>query len=127
MRDHQITIRFLTNTNILLLYLIERRDEKKRLDHLKQDQTMLVIKRFSEKKKVFRERKKTGKIHAKRVCPIVNAPAGRLLGAYDLGVATPRALVHAGDKTSGDARSWYMISGDVKSWVVIVLHIFTVI
>ncbi|GKB58824.1 RNA polymerase I-specific transcription initiation factor RRN3-like protein isoform X1, partial [Tanacetum coccineum] len=43
----------------------ERRDEKKRLDHLKQDQTMLVIKRFSERKKVFRERKKTGKIHAK--------------------------------------------------------------
>ncbi|GJT59076.1 hypothetical protein Tco_1002609 [Tanacetum coccineum] len=44
----------------------ERRDEKKRLDHLKQDQTMLVIKRFSERKNVFRERKKTGKIHAKR-------------------------------------------------------------
>ncbi|GJW04395.1 reverse transcriptase domain-containing protein [Tanacetum coccineum] len=39
------------------------------------------------------------------VCPIVNAPAGRLLGAYDLGVATPRAVVHAGDKTSGDVRS----------------------
>ncbi|GKA51352.1 putative reverse transcriptase domain-containing protein [Tanacetum coccineum] len=54
------------------------------------------------------------------VCSIVNAPAGRLLGAYDLGVATPRAVVHAGDKTSGDARSWYMISGDAKSWVVIV-------
>ncbi|GKB48915.1 hypothetical protein Tco_0899668 [Tanacetum coccineum] len=53
--------------------------------------------------------------------------AGRLLGAYNLGVATPRALVHAGDKTSGDARSWYMISGDAKSWVVIVLHIFIVI
>nr|GEU73086.1 hypothetical protein [Tanacetum cinerariifolium] len=44
-----------------------RRDEKKRLDHLKQDQTMLVIKIFSEKKKVFRERKKIGKIHAKRM------------------------------------------------------------
>ncbi|GKB74217.1 hypothetical protein Tco_0935629 [Tanacetum coccineum] len=29
----------------------ERRDEKKRLDHLKQDQTMLVIKSFSERKK----------------------------------------------------------------------------
>ncbi|GJX30715.1 hypothetical protein Tco_0240570 [Tanacetum coccineum] len=43
----------------------ERRDEKKRLDHLKQDQTMLVIKRFSERNKVFRERKKTGKIRAK--------------------------------------------------------------
>ncbi|GKD62817.1 reverse transcriptase domain-containing protein, partial [Tanacetum coccineum] len=39
------------------------------------------------------------------VCPIVNALAGRLLGAYDLGVATPRALVHADDKNSGDARS----------------------
>ncbi|GKB76021.1 hypothetical protein Tco_0942916, partial [Tanacetum coccineum] len=26
-------------------------------------------------------------------------------------------LVRAGDKTSGDARSWYMISGDAKSWV----------
>ncbi|GKB72115.1 hypothetical protein Tco_0933527, partial [Tanacetum coccineum] len=44
----------------------ERRDEKKRLDHLKQDQTMLVIKRFSERKKVFKERKNTGKIHAER-------------------------------------------------------------
>ncbi|GJT27875.1 putative reverse transcriptase domain-containing protein [Tanacetum coccineum] len=31
--------------------------------------------------------------------------AGRLLGAYNLGVATPRVLVHAGDKTSGDARA----------------------
>ncbi|GKD68036.1 hypothetical protein Tco_1322126, partial [Tanacetum coccineum] len=53
--------------------------------------------------------------------------AGRLLGAYNLGVAAPSALVHAGDKTSRGARSWYMISGDAKSWVVIVLHIFTVI
>ncbi|GJX02390.1 putative reverse transcriptase domain-containing protein [Tanacetum coccineum] len=51
------------------------------------------------------------------VCPIINAPSGRLLGAYDLGVGTPGAVVHAGDKTSGDARSWYMISGDAKSWV----------
>ncbi|GKA96935.1 hypothetical protein Tco_0824829 [Tanacetum coccineum] len=25
--------------------------------------------------------------------------------------------VHAGDKTSGDARSWYIISGDAKSWI----------
>ncbi|GKC70105.1 hypothetical protein Tco_1115988, partial [Tanacetum coccineum] len=48
-------------------------------------------------------------------CPIVNALAGRLLDAYDLEVATPRALIHAGDKISGDARSWYMISGDAKS------------
>ncbi|GKA20794.1 putative reverse transcriptase domain-containing protein [Tanacetum coccineum] len=37
---------------------------------------------------------------------------GRPLGAYNLGVATPRALVYAGLMTSGDARSWYMISGD---------------
>ncbi|GJW70164.1 retrovirus-related pol polyprotein from transposon TNT 1-94 [Tanacetum coccineum] len=42
------------------------RDEKKRLDHLKQDQEMLVIKIFSERKKVFRERKKCKKIRAKR-------------------------------------------------------------
>ncbi|GKD01706.1 hypothetical protein Tco_1171980, partial [Tanacetum coccineum] len=39
------------------------------------------------------------------VCPIINAQAGRLLGAYDLGVATLRAMVYAGDKASGDARS----------------------
>nr|GEX99155.1 hypothetical protein [Tanacetum cinerariifolium] len=32
---------------IAILITKERRDEKKRLDHLKQDQTMLVIKRFS--------------------------------------------------------------------------------
>ncbi|GJX94702.1 hypothetical protein Tco_0349288 [Tanacetum coccineum] len=37
----------------------------------------------------------------------VNAPFfGRPLGAYDIGVATPRALVYAGLMTSGDARSW---------------------
>ncbi|GKA93762.1 reverse transcriptase domain-containing protein [Tanacetum coccineum] len=52
------------------------------------------------------------------VCPIVNAPAGTLLGAYDLGVATPRAVVHASDKTSRDAKSWYMISVDAKSWIM---------
>nr|GEU53669.1 reverse transcriptase domain-containing protein [Tanacetum cinerariifolium] len=46
----------------------ERRDEMKkmRLDHLKQDQEMLVIKIFSERKKVSRERKKCEKIRAKR-------------------------------------------------------------
>ncbi|GJT92183.1 putative reverse transcriptase domain-containing protein [Tanacetum coccineum] len=37
------------------------------------------------------------------------------LSAYNLGVVTPRALVHAGDKTSGDVRSWYMISGDANA------------
>nr|GEV09419.1 hypothetical protein [Tanacetum cinerariifolium] len=42
----------------------------------------------------------------------------RSLGAYDLGVATPKALVYAGLMTSGDARSWYMVSGDAKSWVL---------
>ncbi|GKB67231.1 hypothetical protein Tco_0928643 [Tanacetum coccineum] len=51
------------------------------------------------------------------ICLNVNAPAGRLLGAYDLGFATTRALVYAGLMTSGDARSWYMISRDAKSWV----------
>ncbi|GKB61396.1 hypothetical protein Tco_0917582 [Tanacetum coccineum] len=45
---------------------LQGRDEKKRLDHLKQDQEMLVIKVFSERKKVFRERKKCEKIRAKR-------------------------------------------------------------
>ncbi|GJT06697.1 hypothetical protein Tco_0841159 [Tanacetum coccineum] len=38
------------------------------------------------------------------VCPIVNALAGRLLGAHDLGVATPREVVFDGDKTRRDAR-----------------------
>ncbi|GJT04358.1 hypothetical protein Tco_0838820 [Tanacetum coccineum] len=45
---------------------------------------------------------------------------GRPLGVYDLGVATPTALVYAGLMTSEDARSWYMISGDAKSWVLCV-------
>ncbi|GKC48065.1 hypothetical protein Tco_1065787, partial [Tanacetum coccineum] len=52
---------------------------------------------------------------------------GRLLGAYNLEVTTLRAVVHADDKTSGDAKSWYMISEDAKLWVVVILHIFTVI
>ncbi|GJS72077.1 putative reverse transcriptase domain-containing protein [Tanacetum coccineum] len=38
----------------------------------------------------------------------LNAPAGRPLGAYDLGVATLRVLVYAGVMTSDDARSWVM-------------------
>nr|GEW91390.1 UBN2 domain-containing protein [Tanacetum cinerariifolium] len=58
----------------------ERRDEKKRLDHLKQDQIMLVIKRFSKRKKVFRERKKTGKIRAKRSKRHHIVPFGELNG-----------------------------------------------
>nr|GEW49222.1 reverse transcriptase domain-containing protein [Tanacetum cinerariifolium] len=40
-----------------------------------------------------------------QVCSIVNALAGRLLVVYDLVVMTPRALVHTGNKSSGDARS----------------------
>ncbi|GKB49026.1 ribonuclease H-like domain, reverse transcriptase, RNA-dependent DNA polymerase [Tanacetum coccineum] len=56
------------------------RDEKKRLNHLKQDQEMLVIKIFSERKKVFRERKKCEKIRAKRDCMmVVNEIVNRLL------------------------------------------------
>ncbi|GJY72787.1 hypothetical protein Tco_0477218, partial [Tanacetum coccineum] len=47
------------------------KDEKKRLDRLKQDQEILVIKIFSERKKVFRERKKCEKIQAKRDCMVV--------------------------------------------------------
>nr|GEX13324.1 hypothetical protein [Tanacetum cinerariifolium] len=44
------------------------RDEMKkmRLDHLKQDQEILVIKIFNKRKKVIRERKKCEKIRAKR-------------------------------------------------------------
>ncbi|GJW82311.1 hypothetical protein Tco_0146286 [Tanacetum coccineum] len=38
------------------------------------------------------------------------------LGACDIGVAAPIALVYAGLMTSGDARPCYMISGDAKSW-----------
>ncbi|GKC03861.1 hypothetical protein Tco_0995471 [Tanacetum coccineum] len=66
------------------------------------------------------------KLHSIRVCPIVNASAARLLGAYDLGVATPRALVHAGDKTIGDAMSWYMISGDAKTSLKVVLRLMVI-
>ncbi|GJW45387.1 putative reverse transcriptase domain-containing protein [Tanacetum coccineum] len=40
------------------------------------------------------------------------------------GVVTLRAVVHAGDKTSGDARSWYMISGDAKSWGIALVKSF---
>ncbi|GJZ00753.1 hypothetical protein Tco_0518182 [Tanacetum coccineum] len=65
--------RSLINTSFLDEYVCsslalerEGRDEKKRLEHLKQDQEMLVIKIFSERKKVFRERKKCEKICAKR-------------------------------------------------------------
>ncbi|GKA07718.1 hypothetical protein Tco_0686942 [Tanacetum coccineum] len=57
--------RSLINTSFLGEYecsslALEREgsDENKRLDHLKQDQEMLVIKIFNERKKVFRERKK---------------------------------------------------------------------
>nr|GEV05113.1 ribonuclease H-like domain-containing protein [Tanacetum cinerariifolium] len=42
-----------------------RRDEKNRLDHLKQDLSILVIKSFSERMKVLREKEKTEKFRAK--------------------------------------------------------------
>ncbi|GKC09673.1 hypothetical protein Tco_1001283, partial [Tanacetum coccineum] len=66
------------------------------------------------------------RLHQLKLLRQMNSQIG-VKSAYNLGVATPRELVHAGDKTSRDTRSWYMISGDAKSWVVIVLHIFTVI
>ncbi|GJY66623.1 hypothetical protein Tco_0468861 [Tanacetum coccineum] len=47
-----------------------------------------------------------------------HTPAGSLLVWYVIRVATLRALVRAGDKTSEDARSWYKINGDAKSWVI---------
>ncbi|GJT60177.1 hypothetical protein Tco_1003710 [Tanacetum coccineum] len=51
----------------------ERRDKNKRLDHLKQDQTIVVIKRFSKRKKVFKERKKTEKfVQREEVVPKVD-------------------------------------------------------
>nr|GEV26851.1 hypothetical protein [Tanacetum cinerariifolium] len=66
-------VRSLSNTTFLdeyecssLALKWEGKDESKRLDHLKQDQEMLVIRIFSKRKKVFRERKKCEKIHAKR-------------------------------------------------------------
>nr|GEV44479.1 chaperone protein DnaJ [Tanacetum cinerariifolium] len=51
------------------------KEEKKILNHLKQDQEMLVIKIFSERKKVFREEKKCEKIRAKRRRMSVGAAA----------------------------------------------------
>ncbi|GJS35680.1 retrovirus-related pol polyprotein from transposon TNT 1-94 [Tanacetum coccineum] len=64
--------KFACKLDTLSSLLVQRgRDEKKRLDHLKQDQEMLVIKIFSERKKVFRERKKCEKIRAKRDCEMV--------------------------------------------------------
>nr|GEZ35472.1 hypothetical protein [Tanacetum cinerariifolium] len=63
--------------------------------------------------------------HQNLVVAVNEGEGHRNNGTYNLRVATPRALVHAGHKTSGDARSWYMIIVDAKSWVVIVLHIFT--
>nr|GEY35338.1 hypothetical protein [Tanacetum cinerariifolium] len=84
---HQESIeeRSLNNNSFLEEYecssLAHDRDEKKKLDHLKQDQTTLVIKRFSERKKVFKERKKTGKIQAKRM--VVNEIEDGLLEEMD--------------------------------------------
>ncbi|GJY38079.1 hypothetical protein Tco_0424443 [Tanacetum coccineum] len=54
------------------------------------------------------------------VWELVPLPEGRhaIKVWYVIGVATLRALVRAGDKTSEDVRSWYMISRDAKSWVL---------
>ncbi|GJT49013.1 hypothetical protein Tco_0975170 [Tanacetum coccineum] len=46
---------------------------------------------------------------------LIELSTERPLGAYNLGVATPRALVYVGLMTCWDAKSWYMISGDAKS------------
>nr|GEV23341.1 hypothetical protein [Tanacetum cinerariifolium] len=59
------------NTGVLLLYLIERRDEMKkiRLDHLKQDQEMLVRKRiFLESERSVRKFVQRGLIFYKGWC-----------------------------------------------------------
>nr|GEW53746.1 putative reverse transcriptase domain-containing protein [Tanacetum cinerariifolium] len=47
--------------------------------------------------------------------PIMWAEVGE--GAYNLRIATPRAMVYARLMTNEDARLWYMISRDAKSWV----------
>nr|GEZ13466.1 hypothetical protein [Tanacetum cinerariifolium] len=49
----------------------ERRDEKQRFDHLKQDLRMLVIKRFRERKKIFRERKLSKNFVLREDCMMV--------------------------------------------------------
>nr|GEY68782.1 RNA-directed DNA polymerase, eukaryota, reverse transcriptase zinc-binding domain protein [Tanacetum cinerariifolium] len=58
----------LSPTSIWSKLIPHRRDEMKkiRLDHLKQDQEMLVTKILVRQKKVFRDRRKCEKIHAKR-------------------------------------------------------------
>nr|GEW17473.1 copia protein [Tanacetum cinerariifolium] len=49
---------------------------------------------------------------------LVEAFAQGFRCGMSFGVATLRAMVHADDKTSRDASSWYiMINGDAKSWV----------
>ncbi|GJR79197.1 APOBEC/CMP deaminase [Tanacetum coccineum] len=61
-----------------------------------------------------------GIIHTDVCGPLrhVSRQAGRPQVWYVFGIATLRALVHASYKTSGNARSWCMISEDAKSWVV---------
>nr|GEU47960.1 RNA-directed DNA polymerase, eukaryota [Tanacetum cinerariifolium] len=76
------------------------RDEMKkiRLDHLKQDQEMIVIKIFSKRKKVFRERNKCEKICAKR---------GKVhcIRAKELDVWIPKFLGDNPDNSSSDDES----------------------
>ncbi|GJV66247.1 UDP-glucose 4-epimerase GEPI48 [Tanacetum coccineum] len=67
---------------------------------------------------IYRFRDRGNDIGQKRAMLLrENDNASRVIVWYVIGVATLRALVRAGNKTSGDARSWYMISGDAKSWV----------
>nr|GEW62708.1 hypothetical protein [Tanacetum cinerariifolium] len=73
-----------------IFHLIERRDEKKILDHLKQDLRMLVIKRFRERKKVFRERKLFEKFVQRGVTNVVFEMA------KDNGTASNAVLVFVG-------------------------------
>nr|GEX51544.1 hypothetical protein [Tanacetum cinerariifolium] len=64
------------------------RNEKKSLDHLKQDQDMLAIKIFSERKKVFRERKNCEKIPAKSIlCSLECKIVRRILFDHPLSYA----------------------------------------
>nr|GEU57591.1 putative nuclease HARBI1 [Tanacetum cinerariifolium] len=75
----------------------ERRGEmrRKRLDNLKQDQIMLVIKRVSEKNKVFRERKKNAKFVQRGEWGIVGKSGGLWWNGAGSG---GRGFVESGEK-----------------------------
>nr|GEX85394.1 hypothetical protein [Tanacetum cinerariifolium] len=73
-------------------------------------ETTEKISQIKDRLKVVRDRHKSYADKRKQ-------PLEFSVGVYNLGVATPRALVYAGLMTNEDARSWYMISGEAKSWV----------